>query len=157
MNQPAGGSWSLVCVPSRVPLSPPIRNPTRYVGVRLPLLHGRPGLALVVGDGVQHHLDGIALRVVLVALGPVVTNGVGKDASVLVEGGGRDAAAHVGVALETVLGVLIPEVERTVGAGRAEGAVDGVERDIVDGVDVGNAVGGGVTVTLEGEVGAAAC
>ena len=105
----------------------------------------------------QHHLDGIALRVVLVALGPVVTNGVGKDASVLVEGGGRDAAAHVGVALETVLGVLIPEVERTVGAGRAEGAVDGVERDIVDGVDVGNAVGGGVTVTLEGEVGAAAC
>jgi hypothetical protein len=56
-----------------------------------------------------------------------------------------------------VLGVLVPEVERTVGAGRAEGAVDGVERDIVDGVDVGDAVGGGVTVTLEGEVGAAAC
>lgn len=105
-------------------------------------------------DGVQHDLDGVVLGVVLVALAPVVANGVGEDAAVLVEGGGGDAAADVGVALEAVLGVLVPEVEGAVGAGGAEGAVDGVEGDVVDGVDAGDAVDGGVAVALEGEVGA---
>lgn len=102
----------------------------------------------------EHNLDRIVLCVVLVSLGPVVTDGVGKDAAVLVEGRGGDAAADVGVALETVLGVLVPEVEGSVRTGRAEGAVDGVERDVVYGVDVGGAVDGRVTVALEGKVGA---
>ena len=99
----------------------------------------------------QHHLDGIALRVVLVALGPVVTNGVGEDAARLVERGGGDAAADVGVPLEAVLGVLVPEVKRAVGAGRAEGAVDGVKADSVQGVHAGGG-GAGVAVALEREV-----
>lgn len=103
----------------------------------------------------QHHLDGIALGVVLVALGPVVTDSVGEDGTVLVEGGGGDATTDVGVALKTMLGILVPEVECSIGTGRAECAVDGVERDIVDSVDVGDAVGWGVAMALEGEVGAA--
>lgn len=102
----------------------------------------------------QHDLDRVVLCVVLVALAPVIANGVGEDAAVLVKGRGRDATTHVRVAFKTVLSVLVPEVECAVGAGRAEGAVDGVEGDVVDGVDVGDAVGGRVTVTLEGEVGA---
>lgn len=100
----------------------------------------------------QHDLDGVVLRIVLVALAPVVADGVGKDAAALVERRRRDAAADVGVALEAVLGVLVPEVERAVGAGGAEGAVDGVEGDGVDGVDVDGVVDGGVAVALEGKV-----
>lgn len=62
----------------------------------------------------QHHLDGIALRTVLVALTPVVPDSISKDAARLAERGGRDAPSDVGVALETVLGVLVPEVEGAV-------------------------------------------
>lgn len=101
----------------------------------------------------QHDLGGVRLRVVLEALSPVITDTVREDGSGLVEGGGRDAAADLGVALETVLGVLVPEVEGAVGAGRAEGAVNGVERDVIDGIDVGDVIGGRVSVALEGEVG----
>ena len=75
----------------------------------------------------QHHLDGVVLCVVLVALGPVVANRVRKDATSLVEGSGSDAATDVGVSLKTVLGILDPEVERSVGTGRAGCAVDRVE------------------------------
>lgn len=97
----------------------------------------------------QHHLDGVVLRVVLETLAPVVANGVGKDASRLVERRGRDAATHVGVALETVLGILVPEVERAVRSRRAKGAVNRVERNVVDGVHVDHVVDGRVTVALE--------
>jgi hypothetical protein len=91
---------------------------------------------------------------VLVALAPVVADGVGKDVARLVEGGGRDGPADGGIALEAVLGVLVPEVEGSIRTGSAEGAVDRVERDVVDRVDVRDVVGGRVTVALEGEVGA---
>lgn len=75
----------------------------------------------------QHDLDGIALSVVLVTLGPVVANSIGKDGTVLVKGSRGDAASDVGVTLETMLGILVPEVECSIGAGSAECAVDGVE------------------------------
>ena len=53
-----------------------------------------------------------------------------------------------------MLGYSVPEVECTVRAGGAEGAVDGVERDGVDGVNVRHVVRWGVAVTFEGEIGA---
>lgn len=62
----------------------------------------------------QHNLDRIALRVVLVSLAPIVTNGISKDAAILVESRRRNAATHVRISLETVLSVLVPEVECTV-------------------------------------------
>lgn len=102
----------------------------------------------------KHHLDRVLLRVVLEALAPVVADAVGEDGTVLVECRRRDAAAHVWVALESMFGVLVPEVEGAVGAGGAEGAVYGVEGDVVDGVDVRDVVRGGVTMALEGKVGA---
>lgn len=105
----------------------------------------------------QHHLDRVVLSVVLVALGPVVAYSIGEDGTVLVEGCGSDAATNVRVALETVLGVLVPEVECSIGTSSAECAMDRVERNIVDGVDIGDAVGWGVAMTLEREVGAAMC
>ena len=100
----------------------------------------------------QHHLDGVVLSAVLVALAPVIAHSVRKDAAVLVEGRGCDAAAYVGVALETVLGVLVPEVERAVGARSRERSVDRVERDVVDGMYVYCVVNGWVAVAFEREV-----
>ena len=99
-------------------------------------------------------LDGVVLRVATVALAPVVADGVGKDVAVLAETRRNDAAADLGVALETVLGVLVPEVEGTVGTGGGEGAVLGVEGDGVYGVDLCDVAVGGVllAVALEGEV-----
>lgn len=75
----------------------------------------------------QHHLDGVVLSAVLVALAPVIAHGVRKNAAVLVEGRGGDAATYVGIALETVLGVLVPEVESTIGARSRKRAMDRVE------------------------------
>ena len=120
----------------------------------LPLLTSRPGLALVSQNGVKFDLDGVVLGVATVPLAPVVADGVGKDVSVLAEAGCDDAAADFRVALETVLGVLVPEVEGTVGTGSGEGAVLGVEGDGVYGVDLCDVAVGGVllAVALEGEV-----
>lgn len=103
----------------------------------------------------QHDLVRVSRRIVLIALAPVIANRVRKDRAVLVECRCCDAAPNFGVALETVLGVLVPEMEGSVGTGGAEGAVDRVEGDVVDGVTFGDLVGGRVAVALEGEVGAA--
>lgn len=120
-----------------------------------PLPGGRPGLALVGVDRMQHDLDGILLCVGLEALGPVVADGVREDGAILVEGGRCDASSDIGVALETVLGILVPKVEGAVRASSAECAVDWVERDVVDSVNVDNVVLRRISVTLEREVQAA--
>lgn len=137
------------------PSQPPTleTSPQRQVPIALLPPSIRPGLALIPLDGVQHDLDGVLRRVALVPLAPVVRDGVGEDAARLVEGRRDDGAADGRVPLEAVLGVLVPEVERAVGAGGAEGAVDGVEGDVVYGVDGDDVVGGGLAVTLEGKVG----
>lgn len=101
----------------------------------------------------QHHLVGVLRAVALVTLAPVVADGVGEYAARVVEGSGHDAAAHGRVALEAMLGVLVPEMERAVAAGGRERAVLGVEGDIVYAVDVGNVALRGVAVALETEVG----
>lgn len=75
----------------------------------------------------HHDLIGVLGRVLRVALAPVVADGVGEDGTSVVEASGGDGATGGGVALETVLGILVPEVERAVRASCAEGAVDRVE------------------------------
>lgn len=85
----------------------------------------------------------------LIPLTPVVANRISKNGTVLVECRGSDAAAYVGVSLEAVLGVLVPEVECPVRPGGAEGAMNWVEGDVVDGVDIGDAVDDRITVTFE--------
>lgn len=93
----------------------------------LPLFDGRPWFTFVVDDLVHHDLVRVLWRVLRVPLAPVVADGVGEDGAGVVEAGAGDGAAGGGVTLEAVLGVLVPEVECTVGASCAEGAVDGVE------------------------------
>ena len=53
-----------------------------------------------------------------------------------------------------MLGVLVPEVERAVRPGGGKCAVDGVERNVVDGVDVGHValVLRRLSVAFEGEI-----
>lgn len=103
----------------------------------------------------QHDLVGSLLSVGGVSLAPVVADRVSEDVSGTVEGTGSDRASDGRVTLETVLGVLIPEVEGAVAAGCAESSVDGVEGDGVDGVDVADVALAGwcLAVALEGEVG----
>lgn len=120
----------------------------------LPLLHIRPGLALLALDGVKHDLVGVVLLVAHETLAPVVANGVGEDVAAAVESRGRDAAAHGGIPFEAVLGVLVPEVEGTITAGGTESAMLGVERDIIYGVDLGGGALRWIPVALEREVGA---
>lgn len=93
----------------------------------LPLLRAGAGLALVADDGVQLDLDGVLGGVSAEALAPVVADGVGEDVAVAREARSRDGAAHLRVALEAVLGVLVPKVESSVGTCSGEGAVLWVE------------------------------
>ena len=72
----------------------------------------------------------------LVALGPVVAHGVGKDLSVLVDGAlGDGLLARLG-GLELGPGVLVPEGVAPVRADSGQGAVHRVESNVVHGVDV---------------------
>lgn len=114
----------------------------------LPLLRARSRLALLGRHRVQLQLDGVLGVVPRVALAPVVADGVREDVAVAREGGRGDAAADLGVALEAVLGVLVPEVECAVGACGAECAVLRVERDGVDRVDLGDVALGGVVLAV---------
>jgi hypothetical protein len=91
-----------------------------------------PRLALVTLHWVQHDLVGVVCTVVLVTLAPVVAYCVGEDGTVPAEVRSCDAAADIRVALQSVLGVLVPEVECAVRAGGGESAVNGVEGDGVD-------------------------
>ena len=102
----------------------------------------------------QHDLVDSLLGIGGVTLAPVVADGVSEDISITVESGGSDRASDSGVTLETVLRILIPEVEGTIGTCSAEGTMNGVERDSVNGVNIADiaACRRGFTVALEGEV-----
>lgn len=104
----------------------------------------------------KHDFIGKLLSVGRVALAPVVAHGIGKDVSVAVERGAGDGASDGRIPLQTMLSILIPEVEGAVTAGGAEGAMDGVESDVVDGVDVVDVAlaGWGLAMAFETKVGA---
>lgn len=112
----------------------------------------------------EHDLDRIVLIITLVALTPIVADRIREDVAGPVERRRHDTAADLRVALESVLGVFVPEVEVAVRAGGRESAVlrvegDGVDAEAVLGLVRGGAAdagcGGGfpgVAVAAEGEV-----
>ena len=102
----------------------------------------------------QHDLIRRLWGVEGVALTPVVADGIREDGAVPVESRRGDGATDIWITFEPVLGILVPEVERAVAAGCAEGTVDRVEGYGVDGVDVRDVlvVGGDMAVAFEGEV-----
>jgi hypothetical protein len=119
-----------------------------------PLLAPRSGLTLVPNNRVQLNPRRIIRAIRGIPLAPIIAHRVGKDVAVTGESGSGDGATDLGVALEAVLSVLVPEVECAVGAGGAEGTVLWVEGYGVDGVDLGDVARGGVllAVAFEGEV-----
>ena len=86
----------------------------------------------------QHYLVGHLCRVEAVSFAPVIADGVGEDGAIPVEGGCADRATNFGISLETMFGILVPEVEGSVAACSAEGAVLRMEGDGVHGIDIGD-------------------
>lgn len=111
----------------------------------------------------QHDLVHPSGHIRRIPFTPIVTDTIREDAARAIEIRRADGAAHLGIPLEPMLCVLVPEMEGAVAAGGAEGAVLRVEGDGVDAVDVGAVVcgagGGGArgggrgAVAFEGEVG----
>ena len=104
----------------------------------------------------QHDLVGVLGVVARVTLVPVVRDGISEDVAITVEGGAADGAANLRVALQTVLCVLVPEVESAVTTGSTESAVYRMKGDGVDRIDIGNIALTScvLAVTFKGEVGA---
>lgn len=100
----------------------------------------------------QHNLNGIVLVVVLIALTPVVADSISEDRARCVERSGGDASSNVGISLQSVLRVLIPEMKRAIRSCRTERAVLGMDRDGIDGMRLDNIVDSRIAMTFEGEV-----
>jgi len=103
----------------------------------------------------QHNFVRMLRTVASISFAPVVAHSIGEDISSVVECCSCDAVADGRIALESVFSDTVPEVECAVGTSGAEGAVDGVEGDGVNGVDLRDVVLGWVAVAFEGEVRAA--
>lgn len=75
----------------------------------------------------QHDFVWEILVVVSIALGPIIADSICKDVSCPVKRRCRDRSSDLRVALQSVLGVAVPEVERAVTTGCAKGTVLWVE------------------------------
>ena len=72
----------------------------------------------------QHDVVSRIVRVVFgAAPAPVVRDSVRQDRAVAIEGAARDGLRASLHRLEPLLGVLVPEVVRTVGTNRRKGAI----------------------------------
>jgi hypothetical protein len=102
----------------------------------------------------QLELDRVLRGIRRITLAPVIAHSVRKDVAILVEAGRGNGAADLGVTLEPVLCVLVPEVEGTITTGGAEGAVLRVEGNGVYGVNFGDVARRRIllAVAFEGEV-----
>ena len=89
----------------------------------------------------QHDLIDPLRRIDCITLTPIIADRIRENASGAVETRRADRPAHLRISLEPMLRILIPEMERAVATGGAEGAVLRVERDGVDGVDVADVAG----------------
>lgn len=96
----------------------------------------RPRLTLIPRDGVQHDFVRQLRRVDAVPLTPIIAHTIRENIALPTEVRRGDGSAHLRVPFQSMFGVLVPEMERPVRAGGAEGAVLRVEGDGVDGVDV---------------------
>lgn len=97
----------------------------------------------------HHDLIWILWCVGGITLAPIIADSIRKDVSSLVKSGRRDGTSSGGVALQSVLGNSVPEMESAIRASSAERAMYWMERDGVDRVDVGHVVLGWISVTFE--------
>lgn len=73
--------------------------------------------------------------VILMALVPVVAEGVSKEGAVAVEGGCLDGCAQSDTRLQTLTRVLVPRENVAIGARGGKGPMGGMEGDGIDGID----------------------
>lgn len=97
----------------------------------------------------QHNLGRVVGGVGLVSLAPVIANGIGKNGTGLVEFGGGDTTTDIWITLQSVLGILIPEVECAVATGCTKRSMLRVERDVVDSIDICGLILGLVPMAFE--------
>lgn len=86
------------------------------------------------------------------ALGPVVADGVRKDLAVSIEATFGDRLLHRFGRFEFRSGVFVPETECTVGANRRQSTMNWMKCNIVDRIDVLDAVGRSHAMTFECEI-----
>lgn len=104
----------------------------------------------------QHNLVRRALLMALVPLAPVIADRICKDVASVIEVCRRNSATDLWITFETMLRVFVPEVKCAVRAGSAECAVDWMEADGIDRVDVANGavIWWAAAVAFEAEVSA---
>ena len=85
----------------------------------------------------QHDLIGQLRRVRAIPLTPVITHTVSENIPLSRKVRGRYRPSDFGIPFQSVLSILVPEMERPVGASSAEGTVLRMEGYSVDGENVG--------------------
>jgi len=100
----------------------------------------------------EHHFVHVLGRIVLKTFTPIVADPVRENRTVSIEIGGRDGTTYGRIALEPMVCVFIPKMERPVGPGGAERPKDWMERYGIDGVNIDCVVHGRVAVAAKGEV-----
>lgn len=84
----------------------------------------------------EHDLIDCLLSIEVVALAPVVAHSICEDIARAVEACRADGTANLGVTLESMLGIFVPEVEGAIGTRGREGAVNRVKANGVNREDV---------------------
>lgn len=84
-------------------------------------------LDLLLGNRMQHDLVDCLLGIARISLAPIITNSICKNATIPVERRAGNGAANIRIPFQSVLCVLVPEMECAVASSSAESAVDRVE------------------------------
>lgn len=104
----------------------------------------------------QHNFIWGLRRICGVALAPVVANSVGKYVTASVKAGTGNSTPDRWIALEAMFSIFVPEMESTITAGSAESAMNWVEGNCIDGIDVVDVaiILRRLTMALKAEIGA---
>jgi len=121
----------------------------------LPLPNLWPRLTLIRLHTMQHNLIRQLRRIHRVPFTPIITDGICKYSPTLVKRCSTNGPSNLRIPFQTMLRILVPEVECTVATCGTEGAVHGVETYCIDAVDVADIprCWGGLAVAFEAEVG----
>ena len=80
----------------------------------LPLGNLRPRLTLIRLHRMQHNLINPLRRIIRISLTPIITNRIRKNIPIPIKRRARYRAPHLRIPLQSMLRILVPEMERTV-------------------------------------------
>lgn len=102
------------------------------------LLSTRSRLDFLWLHAMQHHFVDKLWGILLISLTPVIANCICEHCTLSIKRGGSYRPSNSWVTLQSVLRITVPEVESAVTTGGRESTMDGMERDRIDTVDVGD-------------------